>query len=299
MSWLLIAVVGYICLAVVQINDKLILAKSLPQQSHVAYTFYVAIFGLATVVLAPFGFSFLAPDVLLWAAGGGLLVVLSLYCLFWSLNLGSASAVLPFVGGATALLTFLFSNMFLGEKLIGWQLWAFVLLVVGLILIAIAGWQQDRHVAFKALSVALIAALASAGYYVISKYLFTDLGFSNGFIWLRVFAALFAMLLLLSSNNRQLIFAKTKKLHGRVKMAFVGNQVLGGIGFLLTNYAISLASVTLVNALLGLQYAFVLLIVFVLQIIRPKLLHEKLTPLNIFLKTAAIVVIAAGLWLLA
>ena len=79
---------------------------------------------------------------------------------------------------------------------------------------------------------------------------------------------------------------------------FIGNQCLGAVGFFLLNYAISLASVTLVNALQGVQYAFILLFVVLAAKWNPKLLKERITPMIITEKIFAIILIGEGLVLL-
>ena len=42
--------------------------------------------------------------------------------------------------------------------------------------------------------------------YIFSKFVFLDLQFVQGFLWMRIFIFLFAMLLLLSPKNRKEIF---------------------------------------------------------------------------------------------
>jgi hypothetical protein len=67
----------------------------------------------------------------------------------------------------------------------------------------------------------------------------------------------------------------------------------------LVNYAISISeSVALVNALRGLEYVFLLVIVFSLSWKFPHLLEEKITPTAVAKKIVATALIIAGLFIL-
>ncbi|MDP1709666.1 MAG: hypothetical protein Q8L21_02155, partial [Candidatus Komeilibacteria bacterium] len=79
---------------------------------------------------------------------------------------------------------------------------------------------------------------------------------------------------------------------------FLFGQVAGAMSFVLVNYAISLASVTLVNALQGLQYVFLLIMVLLLAKWYPRVLSEHLKGWTLVQKIAAILLIGAGLILL-
>ena len=65
------------------------------------------------------------------------------------------------------------------------------------------------------------------------------------------------------------------------------------------NYAIRLGSVTLINALQGTQYLFLLALTSLLSLKFPKILHEKVTTQTITQKIIAIVIISFGLVFLA
>ncbi|MFA5076646.1 MAG: DMT family transporter [Patescibacteria group bacterium] len=299
MSWLIIAIIAYFLLAITNVNDKMILAKSLPQQSYLAYTFYVCFLGGLVIVMAPWGWGLISWPFFLWALFGGALAVSSLFYFYKSLSNGQASIILPFFGAATAIFTLILSYLFLAEKLTTGQLGSFIFLIIGIGLIALAGREPGTKLNFYPFWLSTIAALLSGLYYVVTKYLFNELGFVNGFVWLRLFAALLALALIIPRANRQIIFAKTGELTGKLKLLFVANQGIGATGFILVNYAISLASVALVNALLGLQYAFVLVIVLVLGARRPRLTTEKNSGQVLITKILAIIIIGLGLFCLA
>ena len=80
---------------------------------------------------------------------------------------------------------------------------------------------------------------------------------------------------------------------------FIFGQTSGALSFILVNYTIAVsASVALVNALQGLQYIFLLIIVFSLSWRFPNLLEEKITPSVLIKKIIATALIIGGLFTL-
>ena len=79
---------------------------------------------------------------------------------------------------------------------------------------------------------------------------------------------------------------------------FVANKTLAGFAFLMLNYAIAIGNVTLVNALEGVKYIFLLVLVFIISRFRPSILQEETTFLILLQKTTAITLIFLGILLL-
>ena len=76
-------------------------------------------------------------------------------------------------------------------------------------------------------------------------------------------------------------------------------QLCGGGGAILLQYAIFLGSVTLVNAMQGVQYIFVFFLVVLFTTTLPKLIKEKFTKELVIQKVIAILIIGIGLYLIA
>ena len=216
--------------------------------------------------------------------------------------LGEISRIAPIVGGAIPLFTLFFSYFFLAERLTGHQLVAFFLLVIGGVIML---WPRKTKPALvraslsKRLFLALLAALFFAGSFVLSKFIFTEQAFVNGFIWIRIGGFLGAWLLLFWPTTRQAIFKSSRTIKLKVGGLVAANKGLSALSFLLLNYAISLGSVTLVNALQGVQYAFLLMIALFLSKKFPQIIKEQITNGVIIGKVTAICLIALGLAILA
>ena len=104
--------------------------------------------------------------------------------------------------------------------------------------------------------------------------------------------------MLYSAVNRRDVFGGNKKDTAKIGPLFLFGQVAGAASFLLINYAISISSVTIVNALQGLQYVFLLIMILILTRWLPKVMEEKLSGIIFAQKISAIVIIGAGLYLL-
>ena len=85
----------------------------------------------------------------------------------------------------------------------------------------------------------------------------------------------------------------------KLKLLFLSGQISGGVSELLLTFSISLADPALVNSLQGVQY--ILLFIFSLFWANrlPHIFKEVLSPLIIGIKITGIIVISAGLYILA
>ena len=109
-----------------------------------------------------------------------------------------------------------------------------------------------------------------------------------------------ALAILLSARERRAIFHQPRqKGRGKTAALFFTGQATGALGFVLVNYAISLASVSLVNAMQGVQYGFLLLMVGLLGRKFPKILSERLSGGVLAQKIIAIALISAGIGFIA
>ncbi|MBX4191713.1 MAG: hypothetical protein KW804_02865, partial [Candidatus Doudnabacteria bacterium] len=79
---------------------------------------------------------------------------------------------------------------------------------------------------------------------------------------------------------------------------YYSSRATGTVGGFLQNYAVSLGSVSVVNALQGVQFVFLLILTSLLSIYFPKVLKEKISAEILTLKVTAIALISCGLYLL-
>jgi drug/metabolite transporter (DMT)-like permease len=307
MSWIFVALLAYLFLAISNLTDKFLVDKVL--SSSKAYVFIACIVGGVTILAAPWflswpGIYWLIIDLL----SGGVFAV-ALWMLYEALRRGEASQTIVFVGGLTPVFSVIFSILFFGEQYSVNEWIGISCLLVGIFIIALI--PKERHFYarvmaklkitqnFKtgSLAFALYSALAYSVYFITTKYAYSSQPFVSVFIWARIGAALFVLTFLIRKSDRKLVLnAFQQPKQNNNKFLVLINQGLGSLGFILENYAIYLGSVALVNALQGAQYAFILVVSTILAVLSPKLLKETFSWKNFLQKLAAVIIIGFGLY---
>lgn len=296
--YILIAILAYLLFAITGIADKFLLSGAI--RHPITYAFLVGILSPIVIILAPFGFHIITGQVLFFALLGGFCFTYALFFFYSAIQQGSASRILPIEGGLVPVLTFVLAFFIVGEKLDSNQIVAFVLLVLGSILISIkkveGKWQP------LALRNAIIAAFFFALALTLYKYTYNHTNFISGLIWNRLGLGLGALSFLLLPYSRNIILSSWKEKSSLSKsknpIVFVGNFLAGSTGSLLQSYAIFLGSVVIVNAMQGVQFVFLLILTTIFSVYFPKILKEDIAKAVLFQKILAIVLISAGLVLL-
>ena len=297
MTWLFLAVGAYFLNSITAVIDKFLLKKSVP--SPIAYTFYVGLLSIFAVILIPFGVVFLSFMEILKDILAGMVFLLAILFFLKSVKKNEVSIAVTVIGGFTPIFVLILSFIFLGEMLNQKQILAFIFLVLGGILMSLKK-NSDRVRKFSPVGIELsiLAAFIFAAYYVMVKSIFSGQPFLSAFFWSRIGSFLLALVFLLIPAWKKMIF-ETKNTAGRKGGAlFVANKILGASAFILLNYSIKLGSVTLINAIQGIQNLFLFLLVVILSRKFPRILEEKLMPVVIFQKVGAIIIIGLGLILI-
>lgn len=290
-----IAIFAYFLYALNGIADKFLLTKAV--KHPIAYAFYIGITGPLTFFLAPFGLKMVGPSDFLIALLGGGCFIIALYFFYAAIQQTSISRILPIEGGFVPVFTLLLAYVILGERLTIVQYLAFGFLVLGAILISLkkdaSGWHP------KALGNGILAAFLFALSLAITKLIFDKTNFVSGLIWTRLGFFLVALSFLIPKKSRNHILRAPRQASTTNKFLYYGTRLTGGAAGLLQNYAISLGSVTIVNALQGSQYAILLILTTALSKYFPQILSERIRSSILAQKVMAIIFISVGLWLLA
>lgn len=296
MSWIVVAISAYMIMALSQLIDKALL--KVPLKEVKAYVFLIGALSALVFVLLPFGIERLSGQDTIIALIGGALFIVALLPFLSALQGDDASRVIPLVGGTIPIATLLGEYFFLETELSRQDLFAFVLLVTGAVILTFTRSETGRR-SWSSVIKAIIGSLLFAISFVITKYIFLQTDFISGFFWMRIGGVLVALILLFRKevqNALQDFFSSTRLKH---KLGYFGNQALNASGFVLQNLAISLASVSLVNALQGVQYIFVIIFVVITSRFKPGLLGEKITSRTLIEKITAVLILVAGIALLA
>jgi drug/metabolite transporter (DMT)-like permease len=143
------------------------------------------------------------------------------------------------------------------------------------------------------------AAFAFALSFVLSKYVYDRSNFVTGFIWGRVGTCIAALMLLAHAEVRRSLRHTLTHFMSPKGALFFGNQFLGAAAIVLQSYATSLGNVAVVQSLQGVQFAAVFLIAVVASIFMPKFLKEFTRPRILLEKAFAILLVSAGVAMLA
>ncbi len=321
MSWLSLTIFAYFLNSLAMVIDKTLLKREV--KNPFVYTFYVAALGaLLMIVAIPIALLFKLE--LIWPGYSqfglsllaGATFSIGLLFMFSALKREDASRLIPMIGGLTPIFVLLLAYIFINEQLTRGQIFAFILIIIGTFIISL---EFDRQRGFliwfkqkitgkvtyqlpkirSALLLALQAAILFGLSYALTKDVYNHQPFVSGFVWTRLGAFLVVLLPIISAQNRRDLFHPEPS-HGMAaaKGRFLFGQFCGGSSALLLQYAISLASVSLIQALQGIQYVFVFIAVLIGTYYFPKYLKEELTFFIVSQKILAISLIGAGIYLL-
>lgn len=292
MNWIVLVILAHLFYALVLIFDKYILSKSMPHP--IVYSFYVGFLGIFVLVLIPFGFIMPSGSEVFWSLIAGVVQISGFLTFYKAVNREEISRVVPFVGAVSSIFVLILSSFIIKEFLTFQQIIAFMLLVLGCLVI---GFKEKRFLEKGVLGLSIASAFFFALFWVITKYLFLGTNFVSGLIWVRVGVALIALTLLFSKKNRELIFLETKRVKLKTTKLFVLGRILNTTGSLFLYLAVFWGSVSLINAFQGMQYIFVLILSLLFFKKIPSL-REQFDKKVIVQRIIAVIFICAGLSLL-
>lgn len=297
MTWLVLTLIAYFFSAIVAIIDKFLISKKI--QQPISYTFYIGILSILSLFLIFIG-GLVWPKLehFFLSLLTGALFILALIFFFEALRINETSRVLPLVGSFLPVFSFLLSLIILKEKLTLFSLIACFFLILGGFLMALR-FHQNKNYFIKGWGFIILSAFLFALSFVLSKIIYLHLPFLSGFIWIRIGSFIFSLGFLLSKKLRGIIFCSLKTIEQNVSLIFLGNQGLAALHFILLNVAISLNSVSLINALQGVQYVLVFFFALIISKKFSYLFQEELEKRVIFQKIIAIILILIGLSFLA
>ncbi|MFU8798213.1 MAG: EamA family transporter, partial [Gammaproteobacteria bacterium] len=265
MSWISLSILAAAIWSIVNVLDKLMLTKwsirpILPvlAMGIIGFITSIGIFIFHPVAYLPLpliGLAFIA----------GFCYFATAYFYFYAVKWEDISKVIPLLY-LTPLWIAIIAHFFLNEHLRAHQYMGISLLIAGAIVISTKTFEIPRL--NKALLGAVLSCLFFAFNQVITKYLlqYTDVLTTFAYIRTSTFLATLPLLLLYSKY-----FYRLYQEHGKKPLAIITcNQALNVMGLFIFVSAASMGYVTLVNALVGVQPFFVLLLVIAFSYFYPR-----------------------------
>ncbi len=296
-AWILLAIGGHILNAVAFIIDKILLHTAFKKSA--TYAAMIGSLSLVTLVAVPW--------VDVWPSGreaiasiafGGVFVF-ALWAFFEALRLGEATRVVPVVGSLIPVFTFLGARVFLGEELTSFAVIAFSLLLLATALLS-GGARGNQGLPKRAIAIGVLSACLFAASSLAGKFAFTHASFLGVFLLSRGIAGVAGLsLLFVPGVVRELNNLLRPKItrsgtRSSIGLALLG-QVSGAVGFILVQWALSLGSASLVNALQAVQYAFIVLVAWFGGRVMQEALQERVTLRGYVRKGFAILLTGVGL----
>lgn len=312
MSWISITISAYLFGAIAVLLDKFLLGSKRISSAQ-TYAFYVGVFGMGALLFAPLGIfypsmrlSIPSGDQIMLSMISGIFYMAGIATLYAAIKRAEASRVTPVVFSVVPMATYAIALLLKNEHLTRMQILGVVALIFGGLLISFdLPIRLGKKKFFSGFYLSCASGVFFALAYVLFKFVYAPPQlFFNGFVWTRAGAFLGALALLLVPVWRTAIMKslanskKPTKKHVHTGGIFVTNKVIGGTSSIMVNYALSLGSVTLINAMVSMQYVFVLLLVALAARKFPEIYEEKLYFWDWIQKIAAIVIIAVGMVLI-
>lgn len=308
MAWILLATAGQFLNAIVAILDKYIVTDEQALPRPFVYAFYSCLFTGFWVLVYLLGFipplrALGAPSFenitmpTIQVVGMSFLAAytffMALVSMYDALKRGDTSDVMPVIGAVSALATFGMSYLFLLTPLSPNFIWGVLLLIAGTFLVS--SLRFSKKVALNAFHSGLFFAL----HYIAMKGLFQATSFDNGFFWSRVGFVAFALSLLLVPVYWEKIKNQTKETTKKGGILVVIAKTMAGVAAFLLLKATDLGDVTVVQALDGLKFVFIILMSLLIGRFIPLSAGEnEFDAVTIFRKVAYVCIITVGYVLL-
>ena len=301
MVWIVIAIFSYFLLAFVALVDKYLVSGPIPGAK--VYVFYVGLLGSLSILLIPF-FDFFAPasffDISL-ALMAGSVHLIALFALYSALKEFEVSRVIPTIGAVSPIFIIFLGYFFSGiSPILNYKkILAFIFLILGGFLVNL---RKGNKATLRSIEISFLTAFLFALFLILTKFVYFLFPFWVGFIWMRIGGLITALFFLLSKEVKTEIFKNKVSFKRKTLWIFSGDQAIGGLAFVLQNFAIALVPLSLlsfVNALEGTKYVFLFFFSFIISLNFPGVLNEETSKKIVFQKGLAIVLIVIGLVMIA
>jgi drug/metabolite transporter (DMT)-like permease len=303
--WIVWALAGHLANGAAFILDKTLLRSTFKHPA--TYASIIGILSGLAVILIPFGFHTPTNTGFIWMIVSGVTLILALWVFFMALAAGEASRVVPIIGSLIPILTLAGTSVFLAERLTLTQAFGFALLVIATVILS--GGSAKSRLTTRTIGISVAAALLFAVMSVTSKIAYDSDGFLTTFVVSRLAGTIAAICILFTASGaRTEVFSALGIVKHTSRRSDVPTsrrsallivllaQILGGFGYVGVQYATSLGSAALVNALQAVQYALLVAVAFALRAHAPSLLGEDLTKKTVIRKSIAIGFVATGMW---
>ncbi len=295
-TWIFFCILAYFFWAATNVADKYFLGRKF--RSSLAYTIAGSLFQLVLLLFLPFiSFSMPSPLFVFYGLLAGAILFCTLTVHFKCLQMEDATTIIP-LGSLTPMVILVLSFLFLGENLGIKEIFSFFLLIMGGFLLTIKKIDIRKIVVSPTLKYLLPNIFVYSCAAILMKYTINNVPAFESLFLLKLGAVFASIFLLLSKNTRRDFSRQFFRLGNKSKALFAVNQLVGLAGWFFFMTAVGLGSISLVSASQGVQYIFLLFLVFLSSIFFPKMMRESLDKKTLMKKAIGIGIIMIALYLL-
>ena len=286
---ILLTIFQYLIQALVDLMDKfLITARKI---EPISYTFYTVVTGLILLVAWPFTYAHIASNFIALDLLSGAIFSLAMYVFFCALSQGEASRVIPYIFGLVPVFDILISYVTGRNALQLHEIAAMFLLIPGALLVSYqksSSWA--KHLGLKTLSAFLFSV-----YYAVWQQAAQSGPVLNHLMWNRLGAAIVLLLPLVFVSFRKKVFAHEEIKHKKSTPAiFLFKQVLGGVNFIFLSFLYAVGTISVINALQGFRYIFLLVVSLFLTKKRQHMINEESSRKIVWQKSVGVALVFVG-----
>lgn len=306
MNYIPIAIIAFILNGAALLVDKFLITKKIPDP--LIYIFYFSLFSLVLVFLVPF-VKFPTPFSFFLASLSTVLWTVGVYFMLKALKKGQASRVIPIIGALVPI--FLLIEALFNNRLIYREILGVAVLILAMLFIIfpdiLVGKEERKEIFSKEIPLIVVSAFLFAASYLILSFAYEISNFFTVFVYSRLILIPLSVFLIVLPRTRRIIFPGSTQtslpggfnLFSKTGALFLGGQASAGIAQIILLFSISLATPALVNSLQGLTYVFIFIASLILTKFFPLVFKESFNFFNFSLKSFGIILIFAGLYILA
>lgn len=294
MQAILIASIGYFLVSFEAVVSKFLLSGRI--KSWRVYIFYVGLLSLFSWVFAPFGLHWFGWNLLLWSLVAGMFFFSYLAFLYQALEKSPASGVYILSGTVSVIGTFFLARFFLGENMTGYNFLGLILLLLGGTLISLEGRAVKL---FPGYGSSILAGVLLAISLVLLKFVYEQQNFISGYVYTRMGIAIPGLSAMLFPAFRKEVLCsfqnQPKNENTKNFLGVVGAKAMSGLGTLLIQMGIFAGSVTVVNALVSVQYLFTFILSIIATVYLQNIFKEDLQRSSLALKFFGVILVIWGI----
>lgn len=300
MSWFFIALINPLAHATVNHLDKYIISKYFKGDSVGALIIFSALFAVVALpvlwIIDSTVFKVTDYKIAILLMVNGALLVTAIIFYLYALKDNEASFVAPFFQ-LVPVFAFFLGYFFLGEVLTQNQVFATILLITGALIFSLDFTGKSGRINWKLLFYMFCSSLLYAANAVIFKTIAIDQGFTHSLFWDMTGKFIFGVILFVFVASYREQFISIIKNNGFYPVFLNSlNEIIALIGEIALIYAVLLAPVALVQAVGGLQPAFVFVLGLLITLLFPKFGEESLKIKILSQKIIGIAVIVFGFY---